>query len=109
VTGEWRKLQNEELNDLYFSPKIIRMIKTRRMRWARNVACVEGKKVAYRGNLRERDNLDDLVVDVKDNVKKLDEDGMDWIDLAQDRDRMADAGEHCDEPSSSIKWAGGDF
>jgi hypothetical protein len=34
VTGEWRKLHNKELNDLYFSPTIVRVIKSRRMRWA---------------------------------------------------------------------------
>jgi hypothetical protein len=34
VTGEWRKLHNKELHDLYFSPSIIRIIKSRRMRWA---------------------------------------------------------------------------
>jgi hypothetical protein len=38
VTGDWRKLHNEELHNLYFSPSIIRMMKSRRMRWAGHVA-----------------------------------------------------------------------
>ena len=42
VTGEWRKLHNEELNSLYSPPNIVRVIKSRRMRWAGHVARTEG-------------------------------------------------------------------
>jgi hypothetical protein len=48
VTGEWRKLHNEELHELYSSPNIIRIIKSRRMRWAGHVARMGEKKNAYR-------------------------------------------------------------
>jgi hypothetical protein len=48
VTGEWRKLYNEELHDLYSSPSIIRIIKSRRMRWAGHVARMREKMYAYR-------------------------------------------------------------
>jgi hypothetical protein len=48
VTREWRKLHNEELRDLYFSPSIIRIIKSRRMRWAGHVARMGKKRNAYR-------------------------------------------------------------
>ena len=47
VTGEWRRLRNEELNDLYSSPNIVRLIKSRKMKWAGHVAligerCIQG-------------------------------------------------------------------
>ena len=49
VTGEWRRLHNEELNDLYYSSNIVRVIKSRRMRWAGHLARVgEEKGGAYR-------------------------------------------------------------
>jgi hypothetical protein len=48
VTGEWRKLHDEELRDLYSSPSIIRIIKSRRMRWAGHVARMGEKRNAYR-------------------------------------------------------------
>jgi hypothetical protein len=48
VTGEWRKLLNEELRDLYSSPSIIRIMKPRRMRWASHIARMREKRNAYR-------------------------------------------------------------
>jgi hypothetical protein len=48
VTGEWRKLRNEELNDLYPSPNIVRMIKSRRKKWTGNIASKGERKGVYR-------------------------------------------------------------
>jgi hypothetical protein len=48
VTGEWRKLHNEELNDLYYSPNIMQVIKSRRMRWAGHVVCMGERRGVYR-------------------------------------------------------------
>jgi hypothetical protein len=66
VTGEWRKLRNEELNDLYSSPHMSRVIKTRRMRWAGHVARMVQRRGVYRvlvGKTKERDHLEDPGVD----------------------------------------------
>jgi hypothetical protein len=47
VTGEWRKLHEEELNDLYSSPNIIRVIRSRRMKWKEHVVCMGNRRGAY--------------------------------------------------------------
>ena len=66
VTGEWRKLHNEEFNDLYCSPSFFWVIKSRRVRWEGCVACV-GRGEAYtefwKGNLSERYHLVDTGID----------------------------------------------
>jgi hypothetical protein len=82
ATGEWRRLHNEELNDLYSSPNIIRVIKSRRMRWAGHIARV-GKREMHKGfwwgDLRKATTWEIIL---KSIFKKWDG-GMDWIDLSQ--------------------------
>jgi hypothetical protein len=94
VTGVWRKLHKEELNDLYCSPNIIRVIKSRRMRWARHVARMEerinvyrvlvGKPEGKRRLERPRCRWED---DIEIDLQKLGCGDTAWIDLAQDGDR----------------------
>jgi len=94
VTGEWRKLHNVELNDLYFSPNIIRLIKSRRITWVGHVARMWEKRVVYRvlvGKPQGKRPLGKPRSRWEDkNKMRLQEVGcgvMDWIEQSQDRDR----------------------
>jgi len=93
VTGEWRRLHNEELNDLYSSPNIVRVTKWRRMRWAGHVARMGEERGVYSflvGKPEGRRPLERPRHRWVDNIRMyLQEVGcgyMDWIGLAQDRD-----------------------
>jgi len=63
VTGDWRKLHNDELHNLYSSPNIIWLMKSRRMRCAGHVARMGKTRGVYRGNLRETHLLENPGVD----------------------------------------------
>jgi hypothetical protein len=65
VTGVWKELHNGELHDLCFSPNIIRVIKSRGIRCAGYVACGGKRNACGLGNLKERDRLEDLSIDVR--------------------------------------------
>ena len=94
VIGEWRILHNEELNNLYSSPSIVRVIKSRRIRWAGHVGHMgegrgvyrvlvrkpEGRRPLGRPRLRWEDNI-------RMNLREVGCGCVDWIELAQDRDR----------------------
>jgi hypothetical protein len=94
VTGVWRKLHNEELHSLYSSPSIVRVMKSRRMRWAGHVARMGEVRGAYNilvGRPEGRKPLGRLRRKWEDNIKMDLVDiwfgDVDWIHLAQDRDR----------------------
>jgi hypothetical protein len=94
MIGGWRKLHNEELHNLYSSPSIIRIIKSRRMRWAGHVARVGEERNAYRilvGKPEGKRSLGRLRRRWEDNIKielrEIKCGSMDWIDLARDRDQ----------------------
>jgi hypothetical protein len=94
VTGEWRKLNNEELRDLCSSPSIVRIIKSRRMRWAGHVARMGEKRNAYRLLVGKPERKRQLgrprrrwVDNIRMNLGKVEWGDVDWIGLAQDRSR----------------------
>jgi hypothetical protein len=90
--GSWRKLHNDELHNLYSSPKIVRVMKPRRMKWAGHVARMgegrsvyavlvgrpEGKRPLGRPRRKWKDNI-------KLDLMEIGIDGANWIQLAQDR------------------------
>jgi len=94
VTGEWRKLRNEELSDLYSLPNIVRVVKSRSMRWAGHVARMGQERGVYRVLVakpegkrplgRPRRRWDD---NIKMNLQEVGGGCGDWMEMAQDRDR----------------------
>jgi hypothetical protein len=93
IIGGWTKLRNEECYNLYSSPNIIRMTKSRRMSWAGHVACMGEKRNAYivlvgkpegqRPLGRPRHRWEDSI---EMDCREIGWAGVDWIHLAQDKD-----------------------
>ena len=94
ITREWRKLHKEELNDLYCSPNIVRVIKSRRMRWAGHVARMGEERGVYRVLVGKPEGKRPLgrprrrwVDNIRMDLQEVGCGYMDWIGLAQDRDK----------------------
>jgi hypothetical protein len=94
VIGGWRKLHNEEFHNLYCSPSIIRIIKSRRMRWAGHVARMGEKRNAYRILVEKPEGNRPLgrprrrwEHNIRMDLREIGWHGLDWVDRAQDRDQ----------------------
>jgi hypothetical protein len=94
VTGEWKKLHNKELHNLYSSPSIIRIIKSLRMRWAGHVERMREKRIAYRLLVGKPEGKRPLgrpkrmwVHNIRMYLGEVGWGDVDWIGLAQDRNR----------------------
>jgi hypothetical protein len=94
VTGGWRKLHNEKLHKLYPSPSIIRMNKSRRASWTGHVARMRCKRNTYRISMEKSEGNRPLgrprrrwLNNIKIYLREIGWDGMNSIDLAQDRDQ----------------------
>jgi hypothetical protein len=94
MTEEWRKLHNEELRDLYSSPNIIRIIKSRRMRWAGHVARMGEKRNVYRLLVGKPEGKRPLgrprrrwVDNIRMDLGEVGWSDVDWIGLAKNRNR----------------------
>jgi hypothetical protein len=92
VTGEWRKLYNEELHNLYSSLSIIRIIKSRRMRWAGHVTRMGEKRNVYRLLVAKPEGKSPLgrprrrwMDNIKMDLLEIGVSVVDWIGLAQNR------------------------
>jgi hypothetical protein len=94
VTGEWRKLHNEELRDLYSSPSIIRIMRSRWLRWAGHVTRMGEKRNAYRLLVGKPERKRPLgrprrrwVYNIRMDLGEVGWGDVEWIGLAQDRGR----------------------
>jgi hypothetical protein len=94
VTRKWKRLHNEELNDLYSSPNIVRVIKSRRMRWAEHVVRMGEERVVHRVWVEKSEGWSPLrrprrgwVDNIWIDLQEVGCGHVDWIGLAQDRDR----------------------